>query len=99
MTYTAYAPPGSIAKGEVLVRRGGEGKTLACATCHGEDLRGLGNVPPIAGRSPTYLARQLYDIKSGARNGDAAALMKPVVEKLGNDDFIAITAYLATLDP
>ncbi|MCU0733452.1 MAG: hypothetical protein MUE84_17970 [Hyphomonas sp.] len=99
VTYTAYAPPGSIAKGEALVRTGGAGKTLACGTCHGEDLRGLGNVPPIAGRSPTYIARQLYDIKSGARNGDAAALMKPVVENLGNEDFIAITAYLATLAP
>lgn len=99
VTYTAYVPPGSIAKGEALVRTGGDGKTLACATCHGEDLHGIGNVPPIAGRSPTYIARQLYDIKSGARNGDAAELMKPVVEKLGNDDFIAITAYLATLQP
>lgn len=99
VTYTAYVPPGSIAKGEALVRTGGDGKTLACAACHGEDLRGTGNVPPIAGRSPTYITRQLYDIKSGARNGDAAALMKPVVENLGNDDFIAITGYLATLEP
>jgi cytochrome c553 len=98
VTYTAYVPPGSLAKGEALVKTGA-GKTAACATCHGPELKGLGQVPPIAGRSPTYIARQLYDIQSGARNGAAAALMKPVVAGLNNDDFIAITAYLATLEP
>ena len=93
VTYTAYVPPGSLAKGEALV------KVLACATCHGPDLKGIGLVPPIAGRSPTYLARQLYDMQSGARNGEAAALMKPIVAALTNADFIAITAYLATMAP
>ena len=40
-----------------------------CATCHGQGLKGLGNVPPLAGRSPTYTVRQLYDFQSGARAG------------------------------
>ncbi len=93
ITYTAYVPPGSIAKGAALV------KTGKCADCHGADLKGLKDVPPIAGRSPGYLARQLYDFKSGARTGAGAALMKPVVAPLTNDDLVAITAYLATLDP
>lgn len=98
ITYTAYVPPGSLAKGEELVKTGG-GITTACATCHGPDLKGLGLVPPIAGRSPTYLARQLYDIQSGARAGEHAGLMKPVVATLTNSDLIAITAYLAALEP
>src|ERR1043165_7921946 len=58
--FIAYVPPGAIAKGQALVRTGGNGKTIACTTCHGEDLNGIGSVPGIAARSPSYLARQLY---------------------------------------
>ena len=97
-TYTVFVPPGSLTKGEQLVKTGA-GKTTACAICHGPDLKGLGPVPPIAGRSPGYLARQLYDFQTGARNGAWAALMKPVVTGLSNDDLVAITAYLASQQP
>ena len=31
--------------------------------CHGADLKGLGPVPRLAGRSPSYMARQLYDMQ------------------------------------
>jgi cytochrome c553 len=58
-TFTAYVPVGSLAKGEALVTTGGPGKTLACGACHGPDLRGLGPLPSIAGRSPSYMFRQL----------------------------------------
>jgi cytochrome c553 len=94
--FFAYVPPGSIKKGEALVLRGGAGKTIACANCHGADLMGLGPVPGIAGRSPSYLGRQLYDMQSGNRHGEWTALMKPVVEKLTSDDMIDIAAYLAS---
>jgi cytochrome c553 len=94
--FMAYVPPGSIKRGEALVTRGGGGKTLACATCHGADLQGLGPVPGIAGRSPSYIGRQLYDMQSGARHGVWTQLMKPVVEKLTNDDIVAIVAYTAS---
>ena len=63
------------------------------------DLRGLGPVPGIAGRSPSYMIRQLYDFKSGARAGKDSALMKPSVEKLTVEDMIALAAYAATLAP
>jgi cytochrome c553 len=29
--------------------------------------------PALAGRSPSYLARQLYDFQQGARRGEMAA--------------------------
>ena len=47
-----------------------------CKACHGPDLRGMGNMPPIAGRQASYLARQIWDFKLGARDGQMAALMK-----------------------
>ena len=70
-----------------------------CSSCHGPDLKGVGTIPGIAGRSPDYVVRQLYDFQSGARAGVNSALMKPVVEKLSLDDMIALAGYAASLTP
>jgi cytochrome c553 len=94
--FVAYVPVGSIKKGEALVRSGGDGKTVACGVCHGADLQGVGPVPPIAGRSPSYIVRQMYDMQQGARKGLWADLMKPVVQKLTNEDLVNIAAYTAS---
>jgi len=97
--FIAYVPPGSIEKGKALASTGGAGRTVQCAICHGPDLRGIGPIPGIAGRSPSYLFRQLYDIKHGARAGIGSALMKPTVEKLTLEDMVALSAYAASLKP
>lgn len=97
--FIAYAPTGSVKKGEMLATLGGAGKTVACAACHGEGLKGNGYFPPLAGRSPSYLARQLYDFQHFTRNGPGAQLMQPIVEKLTQEDILDITAYLASLPP
>jgi cytochrome c553 len=97
--FTAYVPVGSIAKGEALVTTGGHGKSVQCGVCHGPDLKGLGPLPGIAGRSPSYIVRQLYDFKHGERTGSWSPLMVRVVTDLDEEDFISLAAYLATLDP
>ncbi len=97
--FVAYVPNGSIAKGEALAKTGGSGKTTPCATCHGPDLTGVGSIPGIAGRSPSYLVRQIYDFQQHARAGRAGALMAPVVEKLSHDDMISLAAYVSSLKP
>lgn len=97
--FVAYVPPGSLQKGRSLVTTGDGGKTQYCAKCHGPGLRGSGNVPPIAGRSPSYIIRQMYDIKSGARAGVLSKQMSPVVAKLQIDDMISIAAFVASLRP
>jgi cytochrome c553 len=96
--FFAYVPPGSIKRGEVLVTKGG-GKTTQCAACHGADLKGLGPVPGIAGRSPSYLMRQMYDMQKGVRNGTWTQLMKPVVANLSEEDMLDIVAYTASRTP
>ena len=78
---------------------GGGGKTIQCTICHGADLKGLGNVPGLAGRSAIYVFRQLYDIQHGTRKGNAVALMQPVVAKLTQDDMIALASYVASRNP
>jgi cytochrome c553 len=98
-TFIAYAPIGSIAKGAALVSIGGAGKTVQCAICHGPNLKGLGGVPSIAGRSPSYVVRQFYDIKKGTRAGTATQLMKATVTNLTVEDMLSIAAYLASQTP
>ncbi len=97
--FIAYVPKGSLKRGERLVMTGGGGVTTQCTLCHGGDLRGLGNVPSIAGRSPSQMTRQIIDIQRGARNGGWTQLMKGPVAGLSNKDIVAITAYLASLKP
>jgi cytochrome c553 len=97
--FIAYVPAGSIKKGEALVTTGSSGKTTRCAVCHGADLKGLGPVPGIAGRSPSYTVRQLFDTQRGTRKGVWADLMKPVVANLSNEDMLAIAAYTASRTP
>jgi cytochrome c553 len=91
VTFTANVPPGSIQKGQALA--------APCKACHGADLKGIGSVPGIAGRSPTYIFRQLYDYKRGVRAGAASAQMTPSVQNLTTNDMIGLAAYAASLKP
>jgi len=97
-SFIVYVPVGSVKKGEELATKG-MGKTAQCGVCHGADLKGLGPVPGLAGRSPSYIARQLYDMQQGARHGVWTELMKPVVANLNEDDILNIAAYTASLAP
>lgn len=102
--FVAYVPRGSLKVGEALVRTGGHGRFLSCTVCHGKDLKGqfrkgMGNVPPIAGRSPSQMARQMFDFRSGARRGVNSKLMGMMAKKLSDGDVVAISGYLASLNP
>lgn len=96
--FIAYVPTGSVKRGEALAT-GAQGRATPCSACHGAGLKGLGPLPALAGRSPSYIIRQLYDIQRGTRNGTWAALMKPVVEGMTLEDMIALAAYAASLAP
>ena len=94
-SFVAYVPPGSIKKGETLANSGA--KVTRCGVCHGSDLQGMGPVPGIAGRSPSYIARQLHDMQSGTRKGPWVILMQPVVDKMTGDDILNVTVYVSSL--
>jgi cytochrome c553 len=95
--FTAYVPVGSIGRGRALAAS--SGPRVQCAACHGPDLKGTAVAPGLAARSPTYMFRQLYDFKTGARKGANSEAMKPAVENLGIDDMIALVAYTGSLAP
>lgn len=91
--FIAYVPTGSIKKGEELVKKNN------CAICHGDGLKGLGDIPRVAGVHPIYVVRQLYNFQIGANTSSAGAPMKKVVEKMSQDDMLAIAAYTGSLAP
>ncbi len=49
--------------------------------------------------APSYLMRQMNDMKVGARNGTWTQLMKPVVANLSEEDMLDIVAYTASRMP
>jgi cytochrome c553 len=96
--FIAYVPPGSVEQGRQLATTG-NGKSAPCTICHGDQLNGVGPIPGLAGRSPSYLVRQLYDFQHGARAGPWSPLMAPNVINLTLDDMVAVAAYAASLPP
>jgi cytochrome c553 len=96
MEYVAYVPPGSLRRGKFLANGGAP--TYACVGCHGDRLQGVGLVPRLAGRSPTYLLRQLVAFQTGARAGAAAQSMAAVAAKLELGAMIDAAAYAASLN-
>jgi len=93
MTWTAYVPPGTLNRGKQLATK------HQCGFCHGSSLQGLGPIPALAGRSPSYTVRQLFDMKVGTRRGPWSEVMKPIVDTLSVQDMMALAAYAASVAP
>jgi cytochrome c553 len=97
--YVAYVPRGSLARGRALAAGDPRHGVKGCTSCHGPDLRGVQLVPPIAGRSPSYLLRQLIGFRTGARNGATSAPMHDVVATMSIQDMVAAAAYAGSRAP
>ena len=91
--FVAYVPSGAIKRGEAVATRG------QCVLCHGATLQGLGPVPGIAGRSPSYMVRQMFDIQHGTRSGTWSELMKRVVGPMTPEEMLDVAAYVASRAP
>jgi len=70
-----------------------------CHSCHGKDASTpvVAGYPSIAGQAKEYLAQQIKDIKSGARNNGQTASMKGVMHLVSDAEIDAIAKYLSTL--
>lgn len=97
--YVTYVPRGSIARGKALATTWREDGAAPCTSCHGDELHGVGPIPPTAGRFPPYILRQLLAFKTGARSTPASLPMNDVASKLSLDDMIAVAAYEGSLKP
>jgi len=97
--YVAYVPRGSLARGRALATGDPAHGVKGCTTCHGPSLRGVGLVPPIAGRSPSYILRQLVAFRTGARSTPASAPMREFASGLSLEDMVAAAAYAGSRRP
>lgn len=68
-----------------------------CVACHGTAGKEpiMPNYPKLAGQNSAYLLEQVKDIKSGARSSGQAAVMKPMVANVTDDELKAIADYLS----
>lgn len=96
--FIAYVPPGSIQRGAVIAAKG-MGTAASCESCHGAKLQGLGDIPYLAGRSPTYIVRELILFREGQRTNSGAAPMRAEVSHLTLKDMIDVAAYAASREP
>jgi cytochrome c553 len=94
----AWVPPGSITHGAMIASKGA-GKALPCESCHGPTLRGVGDIPPLAGRSPTYIVRELIRFRLGQRTNPGAAPMRFEASQLTLKDMVDVAAYAASRKP
>ena len=70
-----------------------------CTSCHGKDAQSpiLPIYPKLAGQSKDYIAVQMRDIKSGARNNGQTAAMKGIMHLVNDEEIDAIAEYLSGL--
>jgi cytochrome c len=70
-----------------------------CGACHGADAKTpiMPLYPKIAGQAKEYVAQQLTDIKSGARNNGQTAAMKGIMAGVSEEEISAISEYVSSL--
>lgn len=93
-----WHPNGHLAMPDV-VAHGRKPGVRGCGYCHLPNAQGRPENASLAGRSPSYLFRQLYDFQHGNRHGEWSPLMKGPVARLSEDDMLSIAAYLSSLNP
>ncbi len=88
--------------GQIIFRDGKpESHMPACASCHGENGKGRADetnvFPIIGGQTRDYIAKQLKDLRSGARHNDPDSMMGNVAQKLTDEEIDALADYVSKL--
>ena len=71
----------------------------ACQACHGPNGSGTAGIgyPQLGGQYVDYTLAQLKAFKEGARSNDDKMLMRSIVEKMSEEDMVAVANYIASL--
>lgn len=70
------------------------GPASQCAGCHGDEGLGIEDFPPLAGKDAAYLATQLQDYRSGAREDP---MMNAIAGDLNDADIAELANHYASL--
>lgn len=98
---TGFADPALVARGRALFNGGQlESGLPACIGCHAPDGAGVApaGFPRLGGQHAAYVGKQLRAFRDGQRTeGDAAALMRSIAERLNDTDIDALSSYIQGL--
>ncbi len=89
-----------IAAGRELYKGGNlQTGVPACQACHGPAGGGTAGIgyPQLGGQYTVYTLAQLKAFKDGTRTNDDKKLMRSIVEKLSDEDMVAVANYIASL--
>lgn len=98
----APGPQALVAEGKKIYEEGvPSAEVPPCSACHGDDAKGAGEFPGLAGQVNEYMVRELeeWDGIRGLdpKNPDNAAIMSPITHKLTKEQKRAVAAYLSNL--
>jgi cytochrome c553 len=92
------APKELVAEGKKIYQEGAPGaKVAACASCHGQDAKGNGQFPRLAGQLYPYVSLQLTNW-SKERGEALSSVMAPIARGLSDAQIKAVAAYLSYLE-
>ena len=73
-----------------------------CASCHGDDAKGNGSFPRLAGQYSAYVEKALANFEKvrgqDPAKPDTSAIMQPIAHALTDKQIAAVAAYLDTLE-
>jgi cytochrome c553 len=69
----------------------------ACASCHGVQANGAGEIPSLRGQQMFYLREQLLNFRLGQRNNSPGRVMNKVADSLSDADIEALARYLSQM--
>jgi cytochrome c553 len=99
LEYSAYVPPAASVAASASSSRAMVARRSPALPAISRISRAPTRFRRIAGRSPTYLLRQMLAFRNEGRANDASQQMKPVLEKLTLNEMIDVAAYLGSLYP
>jgi cytochrome c553 len=92
------APKELVAQGKRIYEEGiPSANVLACASCHGQDAKGNGQFPRLAGQLYAYVSLQLTNW-SKERGETLSNVMAPIARNLSDEQMRAVAAYLSYLE-
>jgi cytochrome c553 len=97
------APASLVADGKAIFHDGVPSANIpACATCHGDEAKGNGEIPRLAGQVDEYVIAKLtnWDKERGQIKSqpDTSAIMEPIAHGLTPPQIKAVAAYVSTLE-
>jgi cytochrome c553 len=89
-----------IAAGRELYKGGDLQKGIpACQACHGPTGAGTAGIgyPSLGGQYVEYTLAQLKAFKDRTRKNDDKMLMRSIVDKMSDEDMVAVANYIASI--